>query len=196
MFKRQPPYPAKRGMGKIPFVGWFISTFMHNNYKNWIDRILTSLVRYQKFLIILFFMIIVFLYSLDVIRRTLTQKSITWVPSLALLLFSWLVFLGIGPVYAKHEDIAVSFFVQKLPKRYSRFVRIIVGVIVIGFFLFVLRYIPVLIPLQLQSDPVLPIPRYFFTLPLIIGAFTVILATIRNYFYEPSTSTNQDTKTL
>ena len=150
------------------------------NVLNLIEKILKFIVRIESIIATYFFMIVVFAYSFDIIRRMIVNRSVVWIPHAGLMMYVWVIFIGIGPLFYKREQIQVEYFVQLLPAKMKIIIQLLGNFLVLSFFIIILWHIPKLISLQLNIDIVLPVPRYFYTLPLIIGSITIILVEIKN----------------
>ena len=148
-----------------------------------LNRILKKIVAIETIASMILFMIVVFLYSFDIVRRMIVNKSVAWIPHTGLMIYVWVIFIGIGPLFYKGEEIRVEYFVNLLPKNIHRIIRLLAYVFDIIFFSIVLYFIPKLISLQTRLDVVLPVPRYFYSLPLIISGLTVILAEINSILH-------------
>jgi len=107
-------------------------------------------------------------------------KSVVWIPQAGLMFYVWVIFLGIAPLFFKGEQIRVEYFVNLLPKKYVKIDKLLVHILDIIFFSIILYFTPKLISLQLSPDIVLPVPRYFYSIPLLITSVTVILIEINN----------------
>jgi len=145
-----------------------------------LNRFLKNIIAIETTVSMVLFMIVVFAYSIDIVRRMIVHRSVTWIPHTGLMIYVWVIFIGIGPLFFKGEQIRVEYFVNLLSQKYYRIVRFLVAILDIIFFFIILYFIPKLISVQLTPDIVLPVPRYLYTLPLIIPGFTIILVEIHS----------------
>ncbi|MBA7523607.1 hypothetical protein ES705_15734 [subsurface metagenome] len=138
-------------------------------------KILDIIYRIESFVIIIFLAIMVGINVLEIVTRVLLKNSFVWVYPINLLLFNWMVFIGIAVVFYRKENITIELFVRLLPSNYQRYVNILINFAVMGFFIFLLIKVPVLMEMQTQKLQIIQIPRYFQSLPLFIGSFSVLL---------------------
>lgn len=138
-------------------------------------KVLDVINRIEAFLMMIFLAIMVGINVLEIVARLLLGHSFVWIYPTNLLLFSWMVFIGAAVVFYRKEYITVGYFVRLLSSNYQRYVNIIVNFAVMGFFIFLLMEAPALIEMQAQKMQVIYLPRYFQSLPLFIGSFSVLL---------------------
>jgi TRAP-type C4-dicarboxylate transport system permease small subunit len=146
---------------------------MKSKYK--FKKILDVIYRIETFLMMIFLAIILGIGALEIVSRVLFRNSFLWIYPISLLLFGWMVFIGIAVVFYRKEYITVELFVRLLPSNYQRYVNIVANFAVMGFFIFLLIEAPALIEMQAQKMQIIHIPRYLQSLPLFIGSFSVLL---------------------
>ena len=146
---------------------------MKSKYK--FKKVLDVINRIETFFIMSCLAIMVGINVLEIVVRVLLGHSFVWIYPTNLLLFSWMVFIGAAVVFYRKEYIIVEYFVRLLSSNYQRYVNIIVNFAVMGFFIFLLMEAPALIEMQAQKVQIIHIPRYFQSLPLFIGSFSVLL---------------------
>jgi len=149
-----------------------------NNNTNCFDKILNSLMIIEENLAKYLFLSIIFFYSYEIFFRLVVRKSVIWILNLGLLLWVWVVFLVIPPLYFQSEFITVSFFLDKRSSSFKFYCNILGSLLIIGFSIVCLTQMPKLISLQLQRDFILPFPRYVFSVPIIISSISMILVYI------------------
>ena len=76
----------------------------------------------------------------NVVLRYSTNQSIEWAEEVARYLMVWLTFLGAGPVLRYGGHIAVDNFQDSLPIQWARSVRLLIAVLLTGFFVFIIWY--------------------------------------------------------
>lgn len=116
-----------------------------------------------------------FIGILEIVGRFILGSSFVWIYPMNLLLFSWLVFIGMPVVYYQKGYVVIDYFVNFLSVKYQRTVNIIINFILIIFFIFLFIEVFLLMGMQTQELQVLHIPRYIRSLPLFIGSFSVLL---------------------
>ena len=95
----------------------------------WLDE------NFERFCCTTLYMIFAIVMIVNVIMRFVFENAIPWASDLVLYLFIWFVMFGISYCFKTKTHIAVTFVVDSLPKKYSRYVSIGTNVIL---FLFVL----------------------------------------------------------
>ena len=146
---------------------------MKSKYK--FKKVLDLINRIETFFVMVFLAIMIGINVLEIVTRVLLGHSFVWIFPTNLLLFSWMVFMGAAVIFYRKEYITVEYFVRLFSPNCQRYVNIIVNFAVMGFFIFLLMEAPALIEMQAQKMQVIHIPRYFQSLPLFIGSFSVLL---------------------
>ena len=146
---------------------------MNNKHK--FKKFLDIINRIEVFFIMIFLAIMIGINVLEIVARVLLGHSFVWIYPTNLLLFSWMVFIGAAVVFYRKEYITVGYFVRLLSLNHQRYVNVIINFAVAGFFIFLLIEAPALIEMQAQKMQVIHLPRYFQSLPLFIGSFSVLL---------------------
>ncbi|TCP43434.1 TRAP-type C4-dicarboxylate transport system permease small subunit [Tamaricihabitans halophyticus] len=82
---------------------------------------------------------VIFVVNIAQIVARQVSGGWTWVGDLNQLLFSWMIMLGAAAAYGKHDHIAASFLVERVPARWQRgFAYLVRGIeLSIGFVLLV-----------------------------------------------------------
>ncbi len=76
----------------------------------------------------------------NVVLRYSTSQSIEWAEEVARYLMIWLTFLGAGPVLRYGGHIAVENLQDSLPLPWARAIRVLIAVLLTGFFAFIVWY--------------------------------------------------------
>lgn len=76
----------------------------------------------------------------NVVLRYSTSQSIEWAEEVARYLMVWLTFLGAGPVLRYGGHIAVENLQDSLPISWARAIRVLIAVLLTGFFSFIIWY--------------------------------------------------------
>lgn len=77
--------------------------------------------------------LIVLIMFAQVVFRYLLNNSLSWSEELIRFLFVWLTFLGGAIAIRDKSHIAVEFFVERLPEKYYRTIRIINAMLIVVF---------------------------------------------------------------
>lgn len=77
--------------------------------------------------------LIVLIMFAQVLFRYLLNNSLSWSEELIRFLFVWLTFLGGAIAIRDKSHIAVEFFVESLPEKYHRIIRIINTILIAAF---------------------------------------------------------------
>lgn len=89
-------------------------------------------------IIVLLFIILTAVNGAGVFTRYLFDKPIIWAYEVTILLFSWMVFMGISVAYKRSEHIQLDFLIGRLSKKspkYSIALEVIIAIISIAFLL-------------------------------------------------------------
>jgi TRAP-type C4-dicarboxylate transport system permease small subunit len=119
--------------------------------------------------------LLIALSTVEIFSRYFFNHSFTWVQEFNLFLICWVVFLGFGKVVIEKEDIMLSFFVDRLPLRYYRWIRILNAILLFMTGGFMLYRTIVLIEQQSAKTSLLTgIPYGYYTLPLALVLVVVV----------------------
>lgn len=141
---------------------------------------LTIIIRFLNRLTTLFvagiFGVLVLMIFTQVVLRYVFASSLLWVEEMGKFMFMWLMWFGITIGVLKKSHIAVDFFVNLLPDKFQKWVRMISVVITGGFFL-VLSYLGVTFAVKNiaaeSSVLLIPIGYVYMILP-VCGLICVI----------------------
>lgn len=119
---------------------------------------------------------IVLINVLEIVSRTLFDRSFAWIYETNLLLAAWSYFLGIVPVYARNGDVSVVGLKQLLPLRSrATFERVIHAVSLVTFAI-AAWFAGALVELQLPyRTPGSGLPNAAYTAPLLLGLIGLIV---------------------
>ena len=146
------------------------------------NKIIQYLMIVEENLAKFLFLSIIIFYSYEIFFRIVLQKSVVWILNLGILLWVWVVFLAIPPLFFQSEFITVSFFLERRSSIFRVYCDIVSSLLIIGFAIVCITQMPKLISLQLQRDFILPFPRYVFSIPIIISSISMILVYISKLF--------------
>ena len=122
-------------------------------------------------------------YFVEIARRTIIQKSITWIQEVNVILVVWLVFLGAAHVYLSSELIRVDFLhvrTKGLLRLIWTLVIHIVSLAVLYFFTtagtkYMIHMMPTL-------TNVLKISYMLYALPLVISSVSMLLGLVAKVY--------------
>ena len=120
------------------------------------------------------------LNAVEIIRRVIMGHSFAWMTTLSVFLMVWMVFVGISSAYMTRSDIRLTYFVSKFTLPLRRVVGVLLSCIMVLFAAFLVRYAADLVPLQAQRDRITGIPRYMYTVPVVIAAFFIGISALRD----------------
>ena len=124
----------------------------------------------------------------NVVLRYTTGESLFWGEEVSRYLMIWLALLGMGPVLRSGGHIAIDNLQDSLPPAIARIVRVLVVLILVVFFLVMIRYgIDYVDRTMVQSAPSIQIPMGYVYLALPVGfalALIHLVFMVRNYVLE------------
>lgn len=128
--------------------------------------------------------VIVAITFANVVVRYLTAQSIAATEELSIALLPVLAFLGSVPAYLNDRHIRVTFFVERLPRRWRLLAERLDAFVTIALYLFLTWYAARLTYDQFrfeETSPALGVPQWWYTiwLPLLSFVIAVRLALAR-----------------
>lgn len=144
-------------------------------YKKLVDRI----EKVENFLASFLLGVLACVIMMEVVSRYLLNHPFPWVFELTMLMIAYIVFLGIPVMYKQKSLILLEFIFNRLSLKVQRPLSLI-WEILIGIFLVYLS----VGAYELQSlqkrytSPTLDISFQFFTLPILLGALSMLLFNI------------------
>ena len=108
--------------------------------KNLLQKGVTLYNKLEEYFLIYSMMIMVLIVFIQVIFRYIFNNSLSWSEELVRYLFMWQVWLGASLGMRINEHIRVDMFVKKLPEIGQQFLNIIVTLLILLFYLFLIRY--------------------------------------------------------
>lgn len=125
---------------------------------------------------------IILLTGANVILRYVFSKPIPWTEEVTLMLFVWLIFVGMSTAMKYNTHIGVDYFVGKLPKSLrlvADFVRIL-AIYIVLIYVFIVLGVKFIGNVSGKVTPILAISYQFIDIAVIVGAvFTIIRFTIQ-----------------
>ena len=123
--------------------------------------------------------LLIVLNTVEIVSRYFFHYSFTWIQEVSLLLVSWMIFLGFARVVVEKQDIAITFFVDKLPERYVKPVRLLNTVLMFGVSLYLCVRTISLIGIQSdKTTEIAGLPYALYLLPLAAAMLMVVLQSI------------------
>ncbi|MBN9887184.1 TRAP transporter small permease [Salipiger abyssi] len=111
----------------------------------------------------------------NILLRGVFDRSLNIVFPLTVFLFVWMSFLGFYLVYREKRDIQVTFIVGRLSRRGRQAARLMIDLLAAGLMLLLLVNMPRVLGSQVGQILLLPIERYWLTVPLCLSAALVLL---------------------
>lgn len=122
--------------------------------------------------------VMISLNMIQIFSRYLLNTAFVWVYPLTMLLFVWMTFLGAFVVYHQKKDIVVLFILNKLSSAPRLVIQLITNVLVLLLLALILWQAPTLIRQQSSIMQIIPLPRYFQIIPLLVGIAGIFLDSI------------------
>ncbi len=121
----------------------------------------------------------------NVVLRYSTNQSIEWAEEVARYLMVWLTFLGAGPVLRYGGHIAVENLQDSLPIAWARAVRVLIALMLTGFFGFIIWYGVIYVDrVQFQMTPTTQISMSWVYASMPVGGVLLLahwLLIVRDY---------------
>lgn len=142
-------------------------------------RCLDVLVRVESALAMVAMAFIILINAAGIFARYCLHRPILWVHELTILTGTWLIYVGIGILFARQGDICWELLVDKLPSRVRRAIEFIIDGIVLAF-LALLTYLSyAFLPFVSMSGAMLSfdlgVPDVYFYAPVGVGAVLIFL---------------------
>ncbi len=117
--------------------------------------------------------------AVKVLSRYLLSSPIAWTEELAVILFTWLVFIGASLALKKNEHFAIDVVVKMLPAAMRKYSSIVRHIAVVLFCLLLIGYgINLAVLSWSVLTPVLEISRGWFYLPVPFGGLLMLARTV------------------
>jgi len=123
---------------------------------------------------------------LQVFCRYILQAPLIWPEELATLISLWMAFIGTSYVHKRNRHLMMDYFVKLMPKPIVKGIDLLTNVAIILFLYYVIKGGLKIIPIQARNlSPALRIPTSYYTIPVLIGAvsllFYLIYHTVRSF---------------
>jgi TRAP-type C4-dicarboxylate transport system permease small subunit len=93
----------------------------------------------QKILILLLTCLTV-LTTVGVIYRYVLKSPLTWLYETTVVIFSWMVFVGVSSAFKRDEHIKLGFLVEILPLKIGKIIKVLINLTVIIFLVLGVKY--------------------------------------------------------
>jgi TRAP-type C4-dicarboxylate transport system permease small subunit len=93
----------------------------------------------QKLLILLLICLTV-LTAVGVVYRYVLKSPLTWLYETTVVIFCWMVFIGVSSAFKRHEHIKLGFLVEALPLKSGKIIKILINLTVIIFLALGVKY--------------------------------------------------------
>jgi TRAP-type C4-dicarboxylate transport system permease small subunit len=130
----------------------------------------------------------------NILWRGTSGRSLNFVWPWTTLLFVWMTFFGFFVIYRRAKDITVDYFVDRIGERARVITRFLSGLITVGLMVLLLMEAPRTLASQVGDMELIPLERYWMSVPLFLSAalvalhFLVDLMKAANGIPEPRTS--------
>lgn len=119
--------------------------------------------------------VMVCLNLFNVVSRSALGVAYGWIFSWTMLLFVWMLLLGLFVYVRDRRDVVVDIFVTRLPRLPKRIVAMFACLVGVAVMLAVLRGAPALLSLQTSPMEAIDLPMYVRSAPLFISAIFVLI---------------------
>lgn len=113
--------------------------------------------------------------AVNIFWRGAFDKSLNVVWPLTLFLFVWMSFLGFYLVYRESRDIRMDFIINMFGRPGRIAGRVLVDVLAIGLSVLIVLQVQVVLESQIGEIQMLPIQRYWLSVPLFVSFFLILL---------------------
>lgn len=120
-------------------------------------------------------LIILGVSALNMGSRALLGQGVVWAFPVILAFFIWMTFLGFYPIYRTNKDIAVYFFVMRMPEWIRRAVWMFVNLSALVLLFVILREAPDLLRRQVGNLEMIGIQRYWLSVPFFASCALIAL---------------------
>jgi TRAP-type C4-dicarboxylate transport system permease small subunit len=145
--------------------------FFHNEEKE-VRAVLEKFEKVLQWVLLFLFTVIIVSLSLQIFYRYVLNHPLTWSEELARFSFMWMVFLGLGLAEKENLHIAVDYFVDRMPARIQKPLRVSVEIFSIVVLLFVGTYaIPFIFMQRFMRSVALNISMMYFSEAVPVGCF-------------------------
>jgi len=111
----------------------------------------------------------------NLLLRSITGTSIVWVWSWTGVLFIWSVFLAFFVLYRRNLDITLGFFLQKMPPRIKKVVRLISGLCAIVMMMVIVLQTQQVFQRQVGVMEFIGLNRYVLSIPLLLSSLMILI---------------------
>jgi len=111
----------------------------------------------------------------NLLLRNLTGKGIVWVWSWTGVLFIWSVFLAFFVLYRRNLDVTLGFFLQKMPPRLKKAVRLLSGLCAIVMMLVIVLQTQQVFQRQVGVMDFIGLNRYVLSIPLLLSSLMILI---------------------
>ena len=109
----------------------------------------------------------------NIVWRGVTEKNLNFVWPWTTLLFVWMTFFGFFVIYRRAKDITVDYFIDLMGNKALAATRLLSDVIIVGLMLLLLAEAPRTLASQVGDMELIPLQRYWMSVPLFMSAALV-----------------------
>lgn len=132
---------------------------------------------WEQIIVGLVMAVIVAITFANVVVRYFTAQSIAATEELSIALLPVLAFLGSVPAYLHDRHIRVTFFVERLPRRWRFFAARLDALVTVALYLFITWYAARLTYDQFrfeETSPALGVPQWWYTIWFPLLSFVIV----------------------
>jgi TRAP-type C4-dicarboxylate transport system permease small subunit len=125
--------------------------------------------------------VVVLINGAEIFSRYTLDKSLFFVYEITLLLANWMYFIGFCLIFNRSKDIEIEFFMNLMHLKNQKYIYLLTKFTIFVFLMMLSYYTLKLMVIQSHhSTEGLNIPNHFFSMPIFIGAISMLLSLIRD----------------
>ena len=145
-----------------------------------LGRVVGAIDRVEEIVTSLLLLVVVAINGMEIFSHSLLNHSLHWVFEINLLLANWIYYLGICMVYYKKKDIVLQIVDPYMPKNRMHVYLISINIITVFILSIIVYYGWILLFVQAKTKTLgLGIPDFYFSLPVVVGAVSIILIALQ-----------------
>ncbi len=145
----------------------------------WLDK------NAEEFILLVFLIVMVLVMGVQVLMRYLLNYSLTWSEELTRYLFVWSSFLSIGYCIKNSSSIKLEQFLGLLPKGVAQGIRLSSKIVMLSFFIFILKNSISLVQSTKVSEQVssaMGFPMYLVQSAAVAGFALAIIRLLQSFY--------------
>ena len=140
------------------------------------ERVINLLAKIEFIISTLLLAALILVALLEVVSRYVFSKPFPWVLEVCTLFFSYIVFVGIPPMYRERRLVTIEFVFRRLPEKVQKTLPLYWEMLFGFFFVYLTIASYQFISIQMRyRSPALNIPFGYFTFPVLICSISMII---------------------